>query len=163
MRGPARALAGKRREEVHVIRTTLVAAAVLAASSSLACAKTAAPPAASAGSSPPPNAPPVSVAYRVARSGDGAGVVLSGRTQVNAHRATAVKTLAAHSSAGEQLELAVLPREDGTLLVEVKYDEVSPEGARLRWEPSLRLARGTPGRAEVVGPGWGREIEVTVE
>jgi hypothetical protein len=128
----------------------------------LACARSpASPPAVPAQSEVEPA--PLAVAYRVLRAGDGDGVVLSGHTQVNSHRGTGIQTIAAHSSAAEELELNAYTRGDGTVLVEVKYKETTPEGGKLQWQPSVRLARGAPARAEVAGAGWSRAIELTAE
>ena len=105
----------------------------------------------------------VAVAYRVLRTGDGTGVLLSGRTDVDTRHGFRVEATAAHTSAGEQLDFMARPREDGTVTVEIMYEETTLEGARLKWAPSVRLARGATAHAEVSGSGWGRVIEVTVE
>jgi hypothetical protein len=114
----------------------------------------------------PPRAPEpagVAVVYRMLRIGDGDGVVLSGRTLVDAHYGARVDALAAHTSAGQKLQLDARPREDGSVLVQVRYEETSAEGAKLQWLPAVRIAHGTTGRAEVNGNGWGRVLEVSVE
>jgi hypothetical protein len=73
------------------------------------------------------------------------------------------KPASAHTSAAEKLELDARPRDDGSVLVQVKYEETSPEGARIDWRPAVRLAHGATARAEVNGAGWGRVLEVAVE
>jgi hypothetical protein len=114
---------------------------------------------------PPRPAEPAGVAivYRVLRIGDGDGVMLSGRTLVDPHYGARVDALGAHTSAGQRLELDARPREDGTVLVQVKYEETSAEGAKIEWRPAVRLAHGSTGRAEVNGNGWGRVFEVSEE
>jgi hypothetical protein len=107
--------------------------------------------------------PPIAVAYRLIGTGAGEGVLLSGRSQVDAKHGAKVHAVAAHSSAGQALDFEARPREDGTVVVEVRYEETSAEGAKLKWVPAVRLARGIPARAEVSGSGWGRAIELTVE
>jgi hypothetical protein len=111
----------------------------------------------------PPEPPPIAVAYRLVGTGAGEGVLLAGRTQVDAHHGAVVHALAAHSSAGQALDLDARPRDDGTVLVDVRYEETTAEGARLKWLPAVRLARGVPARAEVSASGWGRAIELTAE
>jgi hypothetical protein len=127
----------------------------------LACART---PVQQAAAPPrPPEPAGVAIAYRLLRIGDGDGVVLSGRTLVDPHYGARIDALGAHTSGQQRLELDARPREDGTVLVQVKYEETSAEGARIEWRPAVRLAHGATGRAEVNGSGWGRAFEVSVE
>ena len=127
----------------------------------LACAR--APVRQAAAPARPPEPAGIAIAYRLLRIGDGDGVVLSGRTLVDPHYGARVDALGAHTSAGQKLELDARPREDGSVLVQVKYEETSAEGAKIEWRPAVRLARGTTGRAEVSGSGWGRVFEASVE
>jgi hypothetical protein len=142
---------------------SIVLASVLGPSflASAACARAPAPPAVAAPRPPEPAG--VAVVYRLLRSGDGDGVLLSGRTLVDPHFGARIDTLGAHSSAAEKLELDARARDDGSVLVQVKYEETSPEGARIDWRPAIRLAHGATARAEVNGSGWGRVLEVAVE
>lgn len=126
----------------------------------LACAPAPVAPPAAAGA---PEPPPVGVTYRLLRTGDGTGILLSGHTDVDASHGARIEAQAAHTSASEELNLDTRPRDDGTFLVDVRYLETSAEGARLKWAPALRIARGATTRAEVNGNGWGRVLEVTLE
>jgi hypothetical protein len=139
---------------------SIVLASVLG-STLLACAR--APVHQAAAPQRPQEPAGVAIAYRLLRIGDGDGVVLSGRTLVDPHYGARVDALGAHTSAGQKLELDARPREDGSVLVQVKYEETSAEGAKIEWRPAVRLARGTTGRAEVSGSGWGRVFEASVE
>jgi hypothetical protein len=127
----------------------------------LACARAPAPQAIAAPRPPEPAG--VAVAYRLLRSGDGDGVLLSGRTHVDPHYGARIDAVGGHTSAAERLELDARSRDDGSVLVQVKYEETSAEGARIEWRPAVRLAHGATGRAEVSGAGWGRVLEVAVE
>jgi len=140
---------------------SIVLASILG-STLLACARA---PAARQAVAPPRSPEPagVAVVYRLLRIGDGDGVVLSGRTLVDPHYGARVDALGAHTSAGQRLELDARPREDGSVLVQVRYEETSAEGAKIEWRPAVRLAHGSTGRAEVNGSGWGRVFEVSVE
>jgi len=138
---------------------SIVLASVLG-SSLLACARA---PLQQAAAPPRPEPAGVAIAYRLVRTGDGDGVVLSGRTLVDPHYGARVDAFAAHTSSGQKLELDARPRDDGSVLVQVKYEETSAEGARIEWRPAVRLAHGSTGRAEVSGNGWGRVFEVSVE
>jgi hypothetical protein len=110
-----------------------------------------------------PEPPALALSYRVL---DGENVVLKGRSQVDGRTPTngmRVDTLAAHTTAREELELDTQPRDDGTMVVQMRYQEVSEQGAKIDWKPSVRVARGVTARAAVGGVGWGRLIEVSAE
>ena len=87
----------------------------------------------------------------------------SGRTLVDPHYGARVDAFGAHASTEQRLELDARSREDGSVLVQVKYSEAGADGARLDWRPAVRLAHGTTSRAEVNGSGWGRVLEVSAE
>jgi hypothetical protein len=139
---------------------SLVLASILG-STLLGCAR--APVRASAASPKPPEPAVVAVTYRLLRIGDGDGVLLSGRTLIDPHYGARVESSAAHTSAGQQLDFEARPREDGSVLVEVRYEESSADGARFQWRPAVRISHGATARAEVNGSGWGRVLEVSVE
>ena len=141
-----------------MLRTIALASAL--GSTLLACARA---PVATPSVAHMPEPPPIGVAYRLLRTGDGAGVLLSGRTDVDTSHGARVEAVAAHSAAGEELNLDARPSDDGTFLVDVRYEETSAEGAKLKWAPAVRLARGATMRAEVNGNGWGRVLELTLE
>jgi hypothetical protein len=137
-----------------------VALASLLAPTTLACARA---PSIAHAAAPAPEPQPLAVSYRVLRTEVPDAVMMSGRTDVDARHSARVEASAAHSAAGERLDLVARPREDGSVLVEVDYQETSAEGARLHWSPAVRLTRGAAARAEVGGSGWGRVIELTVQ
>jgi hypothetical protein len=141
----------------HLLR--LVTSA-LVASSTFACARPQAAPVAAAR---PPDPPPLAVTYRVLRSVDGDGVLLSGRMDIGIHDDGRVEAVAAHNAGEEQLELSVRPEDDGQLVARVRYEERGQDGVTIKWRPAMRIARGTPVRAEVNGSGWARAIELTVQ
>ena len=139
-----------------------VALASLLAPTTLACAR--APSVAHAvAPAPAPEPQPLAVSYRVLRTEASDALLMSGRTDVDVRHGARVEASAAHTSAGERLDLMAKPRDDGRVLVEVDYQETSAEGARLHWSPAVRLTRGAAARAEVAGSGWGRIIELTVQ
>jgi hypothetical protein len=142
---------------------TLVGPAAVVLSTA-ACAHTT-PPAVSTSSAAPraPDPPPVAVTYRIVRSVDGDGVLLSGRMDISVHDDGRVESASSRTGASEQLQLTVRPEDDGTLIARARYEERSQEGATIKWAPAMRVARGTPARAEVTGAGWARAIEVTVQ
>lgn len=139
---------------VHLLSGALVA------SSTLACAR---PQAISTAAARPPDPPPLAVSYRVLRSVDGDGVLLSGHMDIGIHDDGRVEAIAAHDAGEEQLELSVRPEDDGLLVARVRYEERAPDGVIIKWRPAMRVARGTPVRAEVTGSGWARAIELTVQ
>jgi len=143
-----------------MIRTVHLLPAALVASSTLACAH---PQAAPSVSARPPDPPPLAVTYRVLRSVDGEGVLLSGRMDIGIHDDGRVEAVAAHNAGEEQLELSVRPEDDGLLVARVRYEERGQDGVMIKWRPAMRVARGTPVRAEVTGSGWARAIELTVQ
>jgi hypothetical protein len=117
--------------------------------------------AAPAGASRPPPVPPMTLAYRVVRTVDGAGTVLAGRSDLE--HGAAVKAVAAHNAAEAELQLTARQTEDGGTIIRVSYEERGPDGAAIRWEPEVRVVRGVPVRAEAAGTGWGRSLELTAE
>jgi hypothetical protein len=122
------------------------------------------PCAATADTRPPPPEPAgVAVVYRLLRIGEGDGVVLSGRTHVDPHHGARVDAVGAHTLAQQKLQFDARPREDGSVVVDVRYEETTVEGAHIEWMPQMRVAHGATGRAEVSGGSWGRAIEVSVE
>jgi len=137
-----------------------VCALSLALPTILACARAPAPPPQAA--APRLSAPSLALTYRVLRTGDGDGVLLSGRADVVNH-SMRVHAVAPHSSAEEDLEMEARSSDDGTIVIRVEYSERNPDGAGLKWQPEMRVARGVPVRAEVGGPGWSRAIELTVQ
>jgi hypothetical protein len=145
--------------------STLRIPALAVSLASAACAHTPAPApwTGSSTTARPPASPPLSVSYRVLRSLDGEGVLLSGRMDVSVHDDGRIQAIASHNSAEEQLEVTVRPEDDGTLVARVRYEERGPDGTSIKWQPSMRVARGTPVRAEVTGAGWARAIELTVQ
>ncbi len=141
-----------------MIRSLVVPSAAL---SLVACGAPSAAPAPAR--APTPEPPPMSIAYRVLRGDGGDAVLLAGRTQIDTRHGPRLVAQAPHSPAEEEIELETRPRDDGAVLVEVKYEETSPEGAKIKWHPVVRLARGAPAKADVSGPGWSRTIEMTLE
>jgi len=132
---------------------------LLLAGSSLACAHPASV------SAPVPRVPepaPVPVAYRVLRSGDGDGVVLSGRLDVGSRDDGHAESNTAHHEAGTELHLWLRPDYE-TPVVRVKYEELGPGGALIKCESAVRVAKGVPVRAECSGGSWSRVVELTVQ
>jgi hypothetical protein len=125
----------------------------------VACARAPAPPPQAIPRLPPPA---LGLTYRVIRSGDGDGVLLSGRADVVNH-AMHIHALAPHSAAEEDLEMEARMTDDGSIVIRVEYSERGADGAGLKWQPEMRVARGVPVRAEVGGSGWSRAIELTVQ
>lgn len=143
----------------HLLRLVASALAV----STLACAHTPAPSVATTAAPRAPDPPPLAVSYRVLRSVDGEGVLLSGRMDIGVHDDGRVQAIASHNTGEEQLEVSVRPEDDGTLVARVRYEERGQDGVSIKWAPALRIARGTPARAEVTGSGWARAVELTVQ
>ena len=106
--------------------------------------------------------PALGLSYRVIRSGDGDGVLLSGRADVVNH-AMHIHAVAPHSAAEEDLEMEARSTDDGAIVIRVEYSERGQDGAGIKWQPEMRVARGVPVRAEVGGSGWSRAIELTVQ
>jgi len=104
-----------------------------------------------------PDLPGVAVTYRML---DGDGVVLSGRSEFDAHYIARVDTTT--SGTHERLELEARPRDDGTVLVQVRYEETRAQGS-IDWRPSVRLARGATAHADMTGSGWKRLLEISVD
>ena len=101
----------------------------------------------------------VTLEYEVTRKEDN-GVVLSGRTSVDATHEAAV----AHDARDhEELRFAARERGDGTFDVGVRYREVAPDGTSIRWEPTLRVARGATASVDVAGSGWSRGLRVKLD
>jgi hypothetical protein len=118
-----------------------------------------------AAAAPPETAKPahepasVTLEYEVTRKEDN-GVVLSGRTSVDATHEAAV----AHDARDhEELRFAARERGDGTFDVGVRYREVAPDGTSIRWEPTLRVARGATASVDVAGSGWSRGLRVKLD
>jgi hypothetical protein len=105
----------------------------------------------------------IPVAYRLLRAGDGDGILLAGHTLIDPRNGARVNATAAHTSAGQRLDLEARSRDDGSIVVQVDYDESTDQGAKINWRPSLRIAPGATARAEVSGSGWERTLEISVE
>jgi hypothetical protein len=72
----------------------------------------------------------VALEYEVTRKGEDNGVILSGRTSIDArHEATIEHNARDH----EELRFAAHERNDGTFDVEMKYREVAPDGSNIKW------------------------------
>ena len=136
-----------------------VCALSLALPALLACARAPAPPPQAIPRLPPPA---LGLSYRVIRSGDGEGVLLSGRADV-VNQPMHIHALAPHSASEEDLEMDARTGDDGAIVIRVEYSERGVDGAGIKWQPEMRVARGVPVRAEVSGSGWGRAIELTVQ
>jgi hypothetical protein len=143
----------------HVLRLPAAALAL----STAACAHTPPPAVAISTSVRVPDPPPLAVTYRILRSVDGDGVLLSGRMDIGIHDDGRVQAIASHGAGEEQLEVTVRPEDDGTLVARVRYEERGQDGVSIKWAPAMRIARGTPARAEVTGAGWARAVELTVQ
>jgi len=143
---------------VRLLKYVRPLSVALVAVPTFACTRVASPPATAVRV---PDEPPLAVTYRVVRSLDGDGIMLSGRMDIGAHDDGRVENVASRGS--QQIHLTVRPEADGTLIARVRYEEHSQDGASIRWEPSVRVARGAPGRAEVAGSGWARAIDLTVQ
>jgi hypothetical protein len=126
----------------------------------LACTRS---PTAAVASARPADPPPMTIRYRVVRSAGTESVLLSGRTEVDAHHDVQMRTTAPHNAAFENLELSTRPSDDGSILVSLRYEERSADGVEIDWRPWIRVSRGVPARVEVTGPEWGRAIDLTVE
>ena len=110
--------------------------------------------------------PTLGLAYELTRQGDGAatGIVISGHSDLGPHNVMEVEQHATRTGEKEELRLKMRPRDDGSVLVEVRYAEVSADGGRhIAWEPLVHVARGVPAVAEIQGPGWSRAIRVRIE
>ena len=126
-----------------------------------------APPASSAHG---PERASVAVEYEVTRKGTDEGVVLKGRTNLDAPGDAEVKydsrddaTPPGHGQRRrEELRVGARERSDGTFDVELRYREQSPDG-EIAWEPVLHLARGASSSVDVAGAGWSRTIRVKLE
>ena len=139
----------------------LLALPVLAllASASLSCAR----PAAVATAAPRvPDPTPFAVAYRVMRSGDGDGVLLTGHMDVGTRDSGRVESTGAHHDSGQELQLS-LPGGYEIPVMLVRYEELGPSGANIKCQSVVPVTRGAPVRAECGGAGWGRAIELTVQ
>ena len=108
-------------------------------------------------------APTLGLAYELTRQGDGTGVVMAGRSEAGPYNVLEVQQHAAKTGEKEELRLKLRPRDDGSVLVEVRYAEVSADGGHIAWEPLVHVARGTPAVAEIQGAGWSRAIRVRIE
>lgn len=129
----------------------------------LACSHVTATAAPVAAPHPPPVAP-MTLDYRIVRSVDGEGTVLSGRTDLErGSHGAGVKAVAAHNSAEAELQLSARDTEDGGIIIRVSYEERGPDGTAIRWEPEMRVVRGVPVRADAAGNGWGRSLVLTAE
>jgi hypothetical protein len=137
-----------------------IAVVCLALPSLLACARA---PAMAPAPPGPRDPPPMTISYRVLRSAGAEGVLLSGRTEIDAHHDVRMHTTAPHNAAFEDLELSTRPADDGSILVSLRYEERSADGVEIDWRPWVRIALGIPVRVEVTGPEWGRAIDLTVE
>jgi hypothetical protein len=102
----------------------------------------------------------VAIEYEVARKGDDNAVLLRGRTSIDARHEAGVEH---HARDREDLRFAARERNDGSFDVEMRYRESTPDGTDIRWEPVLRVARGTTASADVAGNGWARTVSVKVE
>jgi len=105
---------------------------------------------------------PASVAlqYEVTRKGEDNGVVLSGRTSIDARHEAAIEHNARDR---EELRFAAHERNDGSFDVEMKYREIAPDGTSITWQPVLRVARGGTATADIAGAGWSRGVRVKVD
>ena len=128
--------------------TALVAA--LPALAGVACARV--PPA----ESPKPEPAAFAIDYRVLREND--AVVLAGHTDLLAHRDG--ELTAARPAGRAQIDVEPSPREDGSVVMAVRYREVTPDGATLEWKPLVRVARGSSARVTASGEGWTRAIGI---
>jgi hypothetical protein len=107
-----------------------------------------------------PDPPGLAIAYRVL---DGEKVILSERSQGDPHNSVRVEATTAHGAARETFDVDAHPRDDGTVYVQMRYEETSDDGAKIDWRPAVRMAHGVTARAAVAGAAWGRRIEISVE
>ena len=108
----------------------------------------------------PSELPTIAVTYEVTRSGSSDGVILAGHADAEPRHTIAVAQQAGRTPEKQELKLVANPRADGTVVVEVRYAEVSAEGAHISWEPTVHVTRGIDAVAEIKGPGWGRSIRL---
>lgn len=79
-------------------------------------------------------------------------------------RPVAFQTSQRGSEAVSKLGLRVEPHGELAYAVAVDWDEVTPEGRHVRWAPTLAIAPGAKGEAEVVwAEGQGRRIELRLQ
>jgi hypothetical protein len=127
-----------------------------------ACARAPAPPPIAANARGP-EPPSLAISYRVTRTGDGSGVLMSGHADMDAHHAIRVHAVAPRAGGEQDLDLESRATDDGALVICVEYEEHGQDGAAIKWQPEVRVARGVPVHAEVGGNGWGRTLDLTVE
>jgi hypothetical protein len=79
-------------------------------------------------------------------------------------RPVGFETFQRGSDAASKLRLRVEPHGEKSYAVAVDWDEVTPEGRHVRWAPTLAIAPGAKGEAEVVwAEGQGRRIELRLQ
>ena len=105
---------------------------------------------------------PVALSYRLLRTGDGEGALLTGHTEVDAKRGARIHT-SSPDGASEKLEISSHLSADGSLAIGMYYEERSADGHHIEWRPEVRVARGVPAKVNVAGAGWGRTLELSVD
>jgi hypothetical protein len=108
----------------------------------------------------PPELPTIPVSYEVSRGGDADGIILAGRTDAAPRQTIGVEQQAGTSREKQELKFRAEPRSDGSVVVEVRWSEVSAEGTHITWEPTVHVTRGTAAVAEIKGAGWSRAVRL---
>lgn len=111
---------------------------------------------------PKPEPAPIAVTYEVAQSSGAQKRLLSGAMDVSS-RWDKFAQRAPKSDAAQNVEMRADARPDGTYLVDVRYMEITADGEKLDWQPTLVAKRGEKAVARVDWAGGGRSISLTVQ
>lgn len=95
----------------------------------------------------------IPLSYQVSRAGTEGQphVVLEGRLDADPRRVFEVTQHAAKTAEKEELLVRAHPRDDGSVDVEVRYKEVTSDGAHFDWGPIVHVRRGGEAVADIRG------------
>jgi hypothetical protein len=87
--------------------------------------------------------------------------LLAGDAVMQPNRALVMERRAGKGPERQSLVLDVRPMEDGSLLVRASWNDVSADGATVRWEPAFLVRRGADASVRLDFPGGTRALHFT--
>lgn len=88
-------------------------------------------------------------------------VLLSGDLAVQPRVAASIERHAPRGPEKQSLLLVVTPLDDGRLLVRASWNEATPDGETVKWEPSFVVKRASAAEVRLDFPGGGRVLKLT--
>lgn len=88
-------------------------------------------------------------------------VLLSGDLAAQPHVPANIERHAPRGPEKQSLMLVVTPLEDGRLLVRASWNEATPEGETVKWEPCFVVKRAAAAEVRLDFPGGARVLKLT--